>query len=689
MENKNKKPLIFIALLFSVFLIVGGTIAYYTSSDTFNNEFDTGTYKIETQEAFVSPDNWTPGTTTPKTVIATNKGNTPAAVRIKLTPSWEDKDGNPLPLSDGTNEAAIINFASNLNSKWTYDNGYYYYKKALNENESTTSLLKSVTFNPNVSFDETKDCDTVNGVTTCTTTFNDYAGGKYTLQIEVETAQFDKYKEIWGTDVNLKAPIQRDKVLMTNLYDYDDEIHQTFGKDIDRDSFESIVIVDNVNIPNDAINSWDCSEAQNESVMCWYTNVNAEDEDEYSTYYELYIGQEGGVVANPNSSWAFSFFSSVKYLDLSYLDTSIVTDMSYMFDNNGYGESTWNISGLSNFDTSNVTNMKNMFSYSGYYATTFELDLSGWDISRVTNMSYMFSSAGFRSTTWNIGDISNWDTSQVTDMSGVFQGAGHNATTWNIGNLSGWDTSKVTNMYEMFSGAGYKSTTWSVGDLGGWDTSNVTDMSFMFSSAGYNSQTFNIGNIGSWDISKATNIASMFLSAGYNSTTIDLDLSGWDTSSVRYTSFMFSHAGYNSTTINLDLSGWDTSSVINMEAMFNSAGYNATTIDLNLGDWDTSNVTTMRNMFNYAGRNATTWNIMGTLNVYNANINQLFDNCKSAKATLNIYGNPTSYSGAFLNAATTTGSGITVNYSSATTNINAIIATKSSNSNVVKGSQLD
>ena len=99
MEKKNKKPIIFMLLLVAVSIIVGGTIAYYTSSDTFENEFDTGTYKIETQEAFVSPENWTPGTTTPKTVIATNKGTTPAAVRIKLTPSWKDANGGALSLS--------------------------------------------------------------------------------------------------------------------------------------------------------------------------------------------------------------------------------------------------------------------------------------------------------------------------------------------------------------------------------------------------------------------------------------------------------------------------------------------------------------------------------------------------------------------------------------------------------------
>ena len=205
----NKKPLIFILLLLTISIIVGATIAYYTSSDTFENEFDTGTYKIETQETFVSPENWTPGTTTPKTVIATNKGSTPAAVRIKLTPSWKDANGDPLSLTDSHNtEAAIINFADNLDSRWTYSNGYYYYNYYLDENGSTTSLLKSVTFNPNVDISSTKDCteDENTHATTCTTETTGYGGGTYELKVEVETCQYDKYKEIWNTNVTI-SPI--------------------------------------------------------------------------------------------------------------------------------------------------------------------------------------------------------------------------------------------------------------------------------------------------------------------------------------------------------------------------------------------------------------------------------------------------------------------------------------------------
>ena len=94
-------------------------------------------------------------------------------------------------------------------------------------------------------------------------------------------------------------------------------------------------------------------------------------------------------------------------------------------------------------------------------------------------------------------------------------------------------------------------------------------------------------------------------------------------------------------------------------------------------------------MFTEAGQNATTWNSIGTLKVYADNILDMFYNSPNANAILNIYSNPTSYVNAFYDASTVSGSSIIVNYSSYTSNIDNIMATKSSNSNVVKGVQLD
>ena len=79
------------------------------------------------------------------------------------------------------------------------------------------------------------------------------------------------------------------------------------------------------------------------------------------------------------------------------LCTSLVTDMSSLFRFN-----TSLNSDISFWDTSNVTNMSYMF-----YGSSFNQDIGGWDVSSVTNMSYMFSGAS----SFN-QDIGGWDTSK-------------------------------------------------------------------------------------------------------------------------------------------------------------------------------------------------------------------------------------------------------------------------------------
>lgn len=219
-QKKNKKPILFGLLMLLIGGVIGGTFAYFTSSDTFENEFKTKPYKMEVTETFESPAEWTPGTTTSKTVVAKNTGDVKAAVRVKLVESWKDANNQTLPLVDGSNNAAaVINFTDGYTGNWTKSGDYYYYKTALDKNESTTSLIQSVTFNPAVSISATDVCTytlTDNTTTTtkpndmtnvksvtCTTTTAGYAGGTYKLDITVETVQYDQYQTAWNTNVDI------------------------------------------------------------------------------------------------------------------------------------------------------------------------------------------------------------------------------------------------------------------------------------------------------------------------------------------------------------------------------------------------------------------------------------------------------------------------------------------------------
>ena len=181
------------------------------------------------------------------------------------------------------------------------------------------------------------------------------------------------------------------------------------------------------------------------------------------------------------------------------------------------------------------------------------------------------------------------------------------------------------------------------------------------------------------------------------------DFTNLDTSNVTTMKNMFYQAGNNSLVntsfILTGLDDWDTGEVVNMNSMFYYAGRYAKTWSIgNISNWNTQNVSDMGYMFYYAGNSASTsfesiTGIDDSFNIYATKVNNMFNYSQYMKATLNIYSNPASgssgYGSMFTNASTKTGSLITVNYSSATTNIDGIIGTKSTSSNVVKGVQLD
>ena len=224
--------------------------------------------------------------------------------------------------------------------------------------------------------------------------------------------------------------------------------------------------------------------------------VNIEDEE---SDYEIklwldptdktayYYAETEKVYLNTDSSFMFSYLSSLTSLDLSNFNTSQVTDMQYMFDS----MSNLTSLDLSIFDTSNVTNMFCMFSD---MSNLTSLNLSNFDTSKVMDMSYMF--GGMHSLT--ALDLSNFDTSNVTSTFSMFSGM-HSLTTLN---LSSFDTSQVTNMHDMFYGMENLTTL----NLSNFNTSNVIYMNSMFSGM----SNLAALDLSSFDASKVRNMDSMF-----------------------------------------------------------------------------------------------------------------------------------------------------------------------------------
>jgi len=75
--------------------------------------------------------------------------------------------------------------------------------------------------------------------------------------------------------------------------------------------------------------------------------------------------------------------------DLNDIDTSKITDMSYLFSDTIHGYGLYNFNGnISEWDVSNVTTMKMMFCVSKFNGANG--DLSNWDVNNVKSMYYMF-----------------------------------------------------------------------------------------------------------------------------------------------------------------------------------------------------------------------------------------------------------------------------------------------------------
>ena len=197
------------------------------------------------------------------------------------------------------------------------------------------------------------------------------------------------------------------------------------GSEISRWSIGSITFVDDLsNVPDTA---WDVSEQNNGAVLVWV------EEGDY--LLDLYIGADGGVTANPYSSYLFHGYLMLREIHF-----------------NGC------------FDTSQVTEMANMFAWD---ACLTELDLSSFDTSNVWDMGGMFLSC----TNLRALDLTSFDTSEVWEMAGMFLGC-VNLTEVDV---SSFDTSEVNSMFGMFASTGLTRL-----DLTNFDTANVVQMGWMF-----------------------------------------------------------------------------------------------------------------------------------------------------------------------------------------------------------------
>ena len=182
--------------------------------------------------------------------------------------------------------------------------------------------------------------------------------------------------------------------------------------------------------------------------------------------------------------------------------------------------------------------------------------------------------------------------------------------------------------------------------------------------------------------SRCKNIFSFYKyeNSKYISNLISINFNNnFNTSNVTNMSAIF--AGCSSLT-SLNLSSFNTANVTNMNSMF---GICSSLTSLDLSCFNTAKVTNMNDMF-WVNESITNLDLSSFNTAKVKSMYGMFYKCESLTTTINIMNVNTSYSMTFYNVATASGSKITVNYiTAASTLVDKMIATKSSNSNVVKG----
>ena len=321
-----------------------------------------------------------------------------------------------------------------------------------------------------------------------------------------------------------------------------------------------------------AVKSWDVSTKKDGSVQAWIKvnevetikdlNGNA---DIYK--YDLIIAADGGVNANPDSSYMFYGYKNLKTINgLENLNTSNTVDMKYMF----YKCDSLERINISSFDTKNVKSISNMF---GFCYKLRKADLSSLDTSNVTDISNLF----YYCTSLEEVNLSDMDLSKVVvapvifmgcpvkeiiadriilndKTIGIFKNTYNGEITLKKISLANANLKNVTDMSRMFENCDYLTNL----DLSTLDLSNIKNMSYMFNNCD-NLETVTFGE------TSAINVADMSYMFKDCRNLKGADFSGVSTGSIKNMAYMF----YNCSNIeSLNFGKFNTELLQNLDQTF-------------------------------------------------------------------------------------------------------------------------
>ena len=184
----KKKPLIFLLVL-CLLGIVGTTFAYYYTEIAIPNQFKAMTYNVTIEEEF--NDTWG---TKKVSFVNNEETNAPVVLRINYNEAWR-KEINGVNVSLDNNVNGVNVVTKNWTTAFTNDfvdggDGWYYYKKTLNAEESV-QVLNSIFLNESL--------------ISTSPYYNDYKTYTYELDFNFEAIQANSsaISEIWGKNATI------------------------------------------------------------------------------------------------------------------------------------------------------------------------------------------------------------------------------------------------------------------------------------------------------------------------------------------------------------------------------------------------------------------------------------------------------------------------------------------------------
>ncbi|MCR4852655.1 MAG: BspA family leucine-rich repeat surface protein [Prevotella sp.] len=299
------------------------------------------------------------------------------------------------------------------------------------------------------------------------------------------------------------------------------------------------------------------------------------------------------------TAWWFAYLQKLESISgIEHLNTSEVTDMSYMFCRCTKLKSL----DVSGFNTAKVTSMMMMFSSCILLP---DLDVSGFQTDKVGDFSFMFSDCQQVTKL----DIGSFNTSKATNMASMFS----NCYMVESLDVSGFQTDNVTNMMSMFNNCSLVEEL----DVSHFNTEKVDTLEQMFSGC---SQLRSL-DVSGFRTNKCTRIQEMFKDCSLLET---LDVSQFNVDMVKWANGMFEGC---SNLRSLDVSNFTFKSALNIENMF----YGCTKLEnIDVTGFQTTNVTSMADLFNGC-KNLTMLNL-STFNTSKVEyFNRMFKDCVRLK----------------------------------------------------------